>query len=65
MKSRPPLYPVIWITLAWLGGCAVLLIALIRWERVSLDRQPAKISRRAAVFGCTLLTINRIAKEEI
>jgi phosphoglycerol transferase MdoB-like AlkP superfamily enzyme len=50
-------YPVVWITLAWLGGCAVLLVALIRWERVSLDRQSAKISRRAAVFGCTLVTI--------
>ncbi|MEZ4599541.1 MAG: sulfatase-like hydrolase/transferase [Syntrophotaleaceae bacterium] len=50
-------YPVVWITLAWLGGCLALLIGLIRWERVSLDRPAAKISLLNAAIGCALMTI--------
>ena len=48
-------YPVVWITLGWLGGCAAVLLALISLERVTLERRPAGISRKSAALGSAVI----------
>jgi phosphoglycerol transferase MdoB-like AlkP superfamily enzyme len=50
-------YPVVWITLGWLGGCAAVFIALLGLERWTLKRQPAAISRWAKVSGSIIVVI--------
>lgn len=51
-------YPVLWITLAWLVGVALWLWALLRLERVTLDRAPgAPVSRVAACTGGVVVVI--------
>lgn len=50
-------YPVVWITLGWLGGCAAVLLALISLERVALERQAAGISRKSAALGSAVVLL--------
>jgi hypothetical protein len=50
-------YPVVWITLGWLGGCAAVLLALISFERVTLQRRPAGISRKSAALGSAVTVL--------
>ncbi|MFA7535521.1 MAG: LTA synthase family protein [Desulfuromonadales bacterium] len=50
-------YPVVWITLGWLTGCAVVLLALFSLERISLDRPAAKISLKSALIGAPLIVV--------
>jgi hypothetical protein len=50
-------YPVVWITLGWLGGCAAVLLALISLERVTLQRRPAGISRKSAALGSAVIVL--------
>ncbi|HXV22398.1 MAG TPA: sulfatase-like hydrolase/transferase [Desulfuromonadales bacterium] len=48
-------YPVVWITLGWLGGCAAVLLALVSLERVTLARRAMPISRKSVAFGSVLM----------
>src|SRR5471032_3078837 len=47
-------YPVLWIALGWLAVLVVWLYALLRLERVTLDRAPKTIRRRSVVVGAGL-----------
>ncbi|UWF47199.1 LTA synthase family protein [Pseudomonas sp. N3-W] len=47
-------YPVLWIALGWLAVLGVWLYALLRLERVTLDRAPKTIRRRSVVVGAGL-----------
>jgi phosphoglycerol transferase MdoB-like AlkP superfamily enzyme len=48
-------YPVVWISLGWLGGCAAVLLALISLERVTLERRAVGISRKSAALGSAVI----------
>jgi hypothetical protein len=48
-------YPVVWITLGWLGGCAVVLLALSSLERATLARRATPISWKATVLGSAVI----------
>jgi phosphoglycerol transferase MdoB-like AlkP superfamily enzyme len=50
-------YPVVWITLGWLGGCAAVLLALFSLERVTLERRPVRISRKSAALGSAVVVL--------
>ncbi|WP_027713697.1 LTA synthase family protein [Desulfuromonas sp. TF] len=50
-------YPVVWITLGWLGGCAAVLLALFSLERVTLERRPVGISRKSAALGSAVVVL--------
>ncbi len=50
-------YPVVWITLGWLGGCAAVLFALISLERVTLARRATPISRKSAALGVVVIVL--------
>lgn len=50
-------YPVVWITLAWLGMCAAVLFALTALERVTLERRPAIIPGWAAALGSLVVIV--------
>ena len=50
-------YPVVWITLGWLGGCAVVLLALISLERATLARRALPISWKSAVLGTVAIVV--------
>jgi phosphoglycerol transferase MdoB-like AlkP superfamily enzyme len=50
-------YPVVWITLGWLGGCAVVLLALSSLERATLARRATPISWKSAVLGTTVIIV--------
>lgn len=50
-------YPVVWIILAWLGGCAAVLTALATVERMTLAKRPAGISRWNAAFGSAVVVV--------
>jgi hypothetical protein len=47
-------YPVLWISLGWLVLVGLWLLALVRLERVTLDREPKPIRRMSVVFGSGL-----------
>jgi phosphoglycerol transferase MdoB-like AlkP superfamily enzyme len=50
-------YPVVWITLGWLGGCAVVLLALRSLERATLARRATPISWKSAVLGTAVIVV--------
>ena len=50
-------YPVVWITLGWLGGCAAVLLTLISLERITLNRRPSAISRKSAALGAAVAVL--------
>jgi phosphoglycerol transferase MdoB-like AlkP superfamily enzyme len=50
-------YPVVWITLGWLGGCAAVLLTLISLERVTLARRAPHISRKSAALGSAVIVL--------
>jgi phosphoglycerol transferase MdoB-like AlkP superfamily enzyme len=50
-------YPVVWITLAWLGGCAAVLFALTAMERITLERRPTIIPGWAAALGSLVVVV--------
>lgn len=50
-------YPVVWIAIAWLGGCTAVFFALKTLERLTLERRPVRISRWSILTGCVVMTI--------
>lgn len=50
-------YPVIWITTAWLVLLALSLAALIKLERVTLDRAPRPISLWSRSWGSAVMVV--------
>ncbi|RMV22710.1 Alkaline phosphatase superfamily phosphoglycerol transferase-related protein, partial [Pseudomonas amygdali pv. myricae] len=48
-------YPVLWITAGWLLTVAALGLALLRLERVTLDRQARPLNRWSVVWGSALV----------
>lgn len=50
-------YPVVWITLAWLGMLAISLAALFGLEKVTLDRPATRIALWSRVWGSTLMVV--------
>ncbi len=50
-------YPVVWIILAWLGGCAAVLAALATVERMTLAKRPAEISWWNVAFGSAVVVV--------
>ncbi|MEH6491133.1 LTA synthase family protein [Halopseudomonas sp.] len=50
-------YPVIWISLGWLGLTALLYWLLVKLERVTLDRPAKRIGRFSLVWGSALMVV--------
>jgi phosphoglycerol transferase MdoB-like AlkP superfamily enzyme len=50
-------YPVIWITLGWLATVGLVLIALVRLERVTLDRPRKVIHPLSATWGAAVMVV--------
>ncbi|MBV4522091.1 LTA synthase family protein [Pseudomonas sp. SWRI74] len=50
-------YPVVWITLGWLATVVVVILALVRLERVTLDRIRKPIHPLSATWGGALMVV--------
>lgn len=50
-------YPVIWITTAWLALLSLSLVALVKLERVTLDRAPRLISLWSRSWGSAVMVV--------
>ena len=50
-------YPVVWITLGWLATVVVMTLALVRLERVTLDRIRKPIHPLSATWGGALMVV--------
>jgi phosphoglycerol transferase MdoB-like AlkP superfamily enzyme len=50
-------YPVIWISLGWLATVAMVMLALVRLERVTLDRPRKAIHPLSATWGSALMVV--------
>jgi len=50
-------YPVVWISLAWLGTSLVVYGAFLALIKRTLNRPGAAIPRRAAAFGWAIMTV--------
>jgi phosphoglycerol transferase MdoB-like AlkP superfamily enzyme len=50
-------YPVVWITLGWLATVVVVILALVRLERVTLDRIRKPIHPLSARWGGALMVV--------
>ena len=50
-------YPVIWITLGWLATVAFVILALVRLERVTLDRPRTTIHPLSATWGGAVMVV--------
>lgn len=50
-------YPVVWISLGWAAGTALVFWLLLRLERVTLDRPAKPISRLSLTWGSALMVV--------
>jgi phosphoglycerol transferase MdoB-like AlkP superfamily enzyme len=50
-------YPVVWITLGWLATLALVIMALVRLERVTLDRIRQPIHPLSATWGGAVMVV--------
>lgn len=50
-------YPVVWISLGWAAGTALVFWLLLRLERVTLDRPAKPISRLSLSWGSALMVV--------
>ncbi len=50
-------YPVVWISLAWLASVALAVVALMRLERVTLERPARPLGRWSRAWGSALVVV--------